>query len=255
MQLHYKSYGDDGHPLVVLHGLLGSSDNWHTVATAFGKYFRVFTLDARNHGRSPHSDEMSYAAMAEDVREFLNQQNLPSVHVLGHSMGGKAAMQFALTSPELVDKLVVVDIAPRAYGRQHDYIFDAATALDLKAVTSRKEVNDTLSLRIHSEATRQFVMKNLARDDAGGFLWKTNLDAILRHYDEINGALDASGHFGKPTLFLKSIEAGYITADDEPLIQSMFPRSTIISLNVGHWIHAEAPEEFTHIVQNFLRES
>ncbi|HEY5615517.1 MAG TPA: alpha/beta fold hydrolase [Bacteroidota bacterium] len=252
MNLFSHSHGTSGTPLIILHGLLGSSDNWHTVGKMLGEHFRVFALDARNHSRSPHSDVMSYADMANDVREFMQQMNLQSTHIIGHSMGGKTAMLFALTHPELVGKLVVVDIAPRAYDRKHDYIFDAVTALDVKQFSSRNAINEALSVNIPSETTRQFVMKNLARDDAGGFRWKMNLDAILRHYDDINGALDASQHFDKPTLFLKSNKAGYVTQDDESAIKRMFPKAHIVGLDVGHWIHAEAPEEFAKIVLDFL---
>ncbi len=252
MRLHFQSYGSGNRALVILHGLLGSSDNWHTIGRVFGNYVRVFTVDARNHGRSPHSEIFNYKAMAEDVREFLEQQRISSAHLLGHSMGGKTAMQFALTYPTMVDKLVVVDIAPRAYESHHDYIFDAISSLGLNVVTSRKEIDAALATKIASPVTRQFVMKNLARDDSGTFRWKLNLNAIGRNYDEVNKALDSSKHFDKPTLFVKSNKAGYITADDEGAIQTMFPRSKVIGVDVGHWIHAEAPEEFARIVLDFL---
>lgn len=252
MQLYYHSYGDRGLPLIILHGLLGSSDNWHTLGKTFGAHFRVFALDARNHGRSPHSEIFNFEAMAEDVREFLEQQQISSAHLLGHSMGGKTAMQFTLTYSTMVDKLIVVDITPRAYEPHHDYIFDAISSLDLNAVSSRKEIDAALATKIASPATRQFVMKNLARDDSGAFRWKMNLVAIRRNYDEVNKALDPSKHFDKPTLFVKSNKAGYIIADDEGVIRTMFPRVKVIGVDVGHWIHAEAPEEFARIVLDFL---
>ena len=252
MNLFFHSYGTSGTPLIILHGLLGSSDNWHTLGKMFGARFHVFTLDARNHGRSPHTDEMSYPAMADDVREFMQQHGLQTAHLLGHSMGGKTAMQLALTHSDLVDKLVVVDIAPRAYDRQHDYIFDAITSLNLSGMSSRQEISAAFSDTIPSETTRQFVMKNLARDDSGAFSWKLNLDTILRHYAEINSALDSAKRFEKPTLFVKSNKAGYITQEDEPSIKQMFPQAQIVGLDVGHWIHAEAPEEFARIVLDFL---
>ncbi len=252
MNLFYQFYGEHGHPLIILHGLLGSSDNWHTLGKTFSKYFRVFALDARNHGRSPHSEIFTYEAMAEDVHEFLEQQNISSTHLLGHSMGGKTAMQFALTYPSLVDKLIVVDIAPRAYSPQHDYIFDAITSLDMNIFSTRKEINEALSKKIPSGATRQFVMKNLAREDARAFRWKMNLDIVRKHYNEINKALDATKRFEKPTLVVKSNKAGYVTSDDELLILKMFPQSRIVGVDVGHWIHAEAPTEFARVVLKFL---
>ncbi|HXG37788.1 MAG TPA: alpha/beta fold hydrolase [Bacteroidota bacterium] len=252
MHLAYHSYGDHGKPLIILHGLLGSSDNWHTVGKKLGDAFRVFALDARNHGRSPHDDVMTYEAMAEDVREFLEQKNLTTAYLLGHSMGGKIAMHFALRHPEKIEKLVVVDIAPRAYDRHHDDIFDAIASLDLHRFSSRSEISKALSEKIPSETTRQFVMKNLARSDSNQFTWKINLPAILKHYDEINSTLDSSKQFGKPTLFVKSTTSGYITMEDEPQIKKMFPNARIVSLDVGHWIHAEAPEAFTKIIKDFL---
>ncbi len=252
MNLHFQSYGNSGKPLIILHGLLGSSDNWHTIAKTFGEHFRVFTLDARNHGRSPHSDLFTYEAMADDVREFLAQHHLPSAHLLGHSMGGKTAMQVALTHPELVDKLIVVDIAPRAYTRQHDYIFDAVSSLDPSTFASRNQINEALSEKIASETTRQFVMKNLARDESGVLSWKMNLDVIRKQYDGINIALDSTKSFDKPALFFKSNKAGYVTGDDERKIHQMFPQARIVGLDVGHWIHAEAPEEFARIALEFL---
>jgi pimeloyl-ACP methyl ester carboxylesterase len=170
-------------------------------------------------------------------------------------MGGKTAMQFALQHPEKIERLVVVDIAPRAYDRHHDDIFDAITSVDLHRFSSRREINKALSERIPSETTRQFVMKNLARDNANQFRWKINLPIILKHYDEINAALDRSKPFAKPTLFVKSNTSGYITMEDEAQIKKSFPNARIVGLDVGHWIHAEAPEEFTKILKNFLMKS
>jgi pimeloyl-ACP methyl ester carboxylesterase len=252
MQLAYHSYGDHGTPLLILHGLLGSSDNWHTVGKKLSTSFRVFALDARNHGRSPHDDVMTYEAMAEDVREFMEDNHLSTAHLLGHSMGGKTAMHVALRYPERVEKLVVVDIAPRAYNRQHDSLFDAIRSLDLNQFASRHEINKVLTGKIPDKLTRQFVMKNLAREDASRFRWKINLTAIVEHYDEINSALDTSKRFDKPTLFIKSNTSGYITKEDEAQITNIFPTARIVGLEAGHWIHAEAPEAFTAIVKNFL---
>lgn len=252
MQLAHHAYGEHGDPFIILHGLLGSSDNWHTVGKKLGNSFRVFALDARNHGRSPHDDVMTYDAMAEDVREFMEEKHFARAHLLGHSMGGKTAMHFALRYPERIEKLIVADIAPRAYDRHHDDIFDAITSLELHRFSSRSEINKELSERIPSEATRQFVMKNLVRDDTGRFRWKINLSAILKYYDTINAALDTSKQFDKPVLFVKSNTSGYLTMEDEAQIKKMFPRARIVGIDVGHWIHAEAPDEFTTIVKDFV---
>jgi esterase len=255
MHLVYHSYGDRGEALIILHGLLGSSNNWHTVAKKLGHTFRVFALDARNHGRSPHHESMTYEAMADDVREFMEEMSINSAFLLGHSMGGKTAMQFALRYPEKIQKLAVVDIAPRAYNRQHDYIFDAISSLDLHRFSRRSEIDTALSTKIPNETTRQFVMKNLVRDDTNRFRWTMNLPAILKHYDEINGALNSSRPYDKPTLFIRSNKSGYITIEDEVQIKKVFPDARIIGLDVGHWVHSEAPEEFVKIVKEFLLNS
>jgi esterase len=253
MNLHSRTYGA-GHPLIILHGLFGSSDNWQTVGKKLGEQFRVFALDARNHGRSPHSDEFNYPAMAEDVQSFMHEQGISSAHLLGHSMGGKTAMQLALTRPELVEKLVVVDISPRAYGRQHNAIFDALYSLDLTAFTTRGQIDEALAQRIPSAAVRLFLMKNLKRNADNSFAWKMNLEVIHRHYDEVNAAIDLPSQFANPALFVKSNTSGYVGEDDEPQIRTMFPRSTIVGFDTGHWVHAEAPEEFIRLVSDFLVE-
>ncbi|MBI3578291.1 MAG: alpha/beta fold hydrolase [Ignavibacteriales bacterium] len=251
MNLNYQSYGH-GHPLLILHGLLGSSDNWHTLGKAFSEKFHVFAIDQRNHGRSPHSDSFNYPIMAEDIREFMEQHNLPSAYVIGHSMGGKTAMQFALTYPARVDKLVVVDMGPQEYPREHDTIFGALHSVDLQTVASRQEVDNLLAKKIPSTATRQFLMKNLARDESGAFRWKMNLDAIVKNYPDITTGIETQAIFNKPTLFVKSNRSGYVEENDVPLIKRLFPQAEIIGLDVGHWVHAEAPQEFLRIAMEFL---
>ncbi len=253
MQLFFRSYGS-GHPFIILHGLLGSSDNWHTLAKTFGGSFHVFTPDARNHGLSPHSDEFDYRVMAEDVREFMDRQRLASAFLLGHSMGGKTAMRVALTYPELVDRLVVVDIAPRSYANMHDDVFDALSAVDLETLTDRKEVDDLLARKVAEPAVRQFLMKNLARDDDGRFRWKMDLDSIRRNYPAITAAIESDRPFGKPTLFIRGAESHYITQSDGPMMKRLFPRLTVATIpGSGHWVHSEFPEEFSYAVLEFLR--
>lgn len=254
VQLHSRSYGK-GHPLIILHGLLGSLDNWATLARRLVDRLHVFTFDARNHGRSPHSSVMSYEAMVEDVRSFMNGHGLAAAHLLGHSMGGKTAMQFAVTYPALTDKLIVVDIAPRAYGRRHDHIFEALCSLDLKRYTHRREVEEELMATLHEPATVQFLLKNLARDEAGRFIWKMNLPVLKKHYDEIDKALPLSARFGKPSMFVRGGKSTYIREEDKSLIKTIFPRSTVLTVKTaGHWVHADAPEELFAIVRKFLLE-
>lgn len=251
MLLHYQSYGA-GNPLIILHGLLGSSNNWHTLGKVFGEQFRVFALDARNHGRSPHAEDFNFTVMADDVREFIEQQNLQSASLLGHSMGGKTAMQLALTYPHLVHKLIVVDIAPKPYPRLHDEIFETLSTTRLEMFNSRKAVDEALAARIPDFAARQFLMKNLSRDDFGKFRWRINLPVIQQNYDAIAAAIESNRTYEKPTLFIRSERSGYIESNDLPAIKKLFPQAQVVGVDVGHWIHAEAPQEFARIVLEFL---
>jgi len=252
MVLHYQEYGN-GQPLVILHGLLGSLDNWHTVSRTFAETLRVLAVDQRNHGRSPHSDVLTYDAMADDLTELLDHLKIPSAHLLGHSMGGKTAMQFALNHPSRVDRLIIVDMAPREYLRLHDELLDALASVNLTTVASRQQVDDELSKRIPDFAVRQFLMKNLARDSAGAFTWKANLQAIRRNYAEIAREIASEQPFPGPTLFVKGDRADYVLDSDVPLIKRLFPNAQVVGVNAGHWIHAEAPTVFAEIVLSFLR--
>jgi len=251
MQLNYQSFGK-GSPLIILHGLFGMLDNWHTVGTMLGKQFHVFLLDQRNHGRSPHSPEVSYTVMAEDVRDFAAQHRIPVFFLLGHSMGGKVAMTTALAFPDLVAKLVVVDIAPRSYSSFHDSILEALRSLDLSEYSSRQSVDDALSGSIREAPVRQFLLKNLARNDNGSFRWKMNLPAISSTYQQMLKGVDGSTAFRKPTLFVRGRKSSYIGEQDRPDIERLFPNSTVIDFETGHWVHAEAPAQLTQTVTEFL---
>lgn len=187
------------------------------------------------------------------MKEFLQQHNLSSALFLGHSLGGKTIMQLALNDPHLVDALVVVDIAPRKYAAQHDYIFDATFGLDLRPFSSRKEIDKALSVTIPSLPTRQLVMKNLTRDQSNKFRWKMNLEAIRKNYDKMNEAVVAPAPFRKQVLFIRGGKSVYIQPDDEREIAKLFPDFRMKTIdNAGHWVHADAPEEFVHIVLDFL---
>ena len=251
MNLNYQAYGE-GFPLIILHGLFGMLDNWHTVSKLLGGQFQVFAVDQRNHGRSPHAPELNYGAMANDIRDFMGQHQLPSCFLLGHSMGGKVAMTTALQYPDLVEKLVVIDIAPRAYPPFHDLILEALRSLDLSTFTFRQSIDQALSSKIRELPVRQFLMKNLARNDDGTFRWKMNLPVISSNYGEIMKAVHSTTPFIKPTLFVRSVKSSYIGEQDKPEIQRLFPFSSIVNFETGHWVHAEAPEQLTSIVRNFL---
>ncbi len=253
MQLYFKTYGE-GYPLIILHGLFGSQENWQTLSRAWAKCYQVFAVDQRNHGHSPHHPVMNYAVMARDLREFMQAQRLSSAYVLGHSMGGKTAMQFALTYPEKVDKLIVVDIAPHAYPPQHDDILDALRSVEPGAYTKRKEIDDALARKLPDPALRQFLLKNLERADTGAFRWSIDLAAIEHNYPAITQAVQGThARFEKPTLFIRAERSGYIRDQDMPAIRELFPYSRLATLpGVGHWVQVEARRRFARLVLAFL---
>ena len=253
MKLFYQSYGS-GTPLIILHGLLGASGNWHTLSrSVFAEHFQVFTLDLRNHGRSPHDDQFDYPSMVEDVRTFIRDEDLGAVHIIGHSMGGKVAMWLALQYPELVNRLIVADMAPRAYPPHHMHILNALKGLDLPHYTSRTQIDGALSEHISDAGVRQFLMKNLASDGAGGYSWKMNLPAIYDNYTNINQEVHTDLVFDGPALFVKGGRSNYITEKDTPQINRLFPAARVQTIpDVGHWVHAAAPKPFAEMVISFL---
>ena len=252
MRLHLRQLGH-GEPLVVLHGLFGSGENWLSVASPLTERFRLYLLDLRNHGQSPHDERIDYPLMAADVREFFATENLDAATLLGHSMGGKVAMRLALDEPSLVKKLIVADVAPRAYPRAHDAIFAALLALDLTAFERRQQIEEALGQQIPSLAMRRFLLKNLGRDDGGRFFWKMNVRSLYENYDRLCQAVNGQGPFEGPTLFLRGGKSAYITPADETEIRRQFPAARIATISSGgHWIHADAPDEFVRLVLAFL---
>ena len=253
MQLNHKKYGEAGGHLVILHGLFGMLDNWHTLATQLGAQYQVWLVDQRNHGKSPHADDFNYHILSQDLAEFFAQHGIEKAHIIGHSMGGKTAMQFAFDYPEKVGKLIVVDIAPRAYGAHHNEIIEALQELDLKNLTKRSEVEEKLAERIPEEDTRLFLLKNLMRETEG-FRWKMNLASLAKNYPLINGPVDQDKIFEGPALFMRGGRSNYITVEDEKEILWQFPKAEFVTVpNIGHWIHAEAPQAFLEIAIKFLQ--
>jgi pimeloyl-ACP methyl ester carboxylesterase len=238
---------------VVLHGLFGSLDNWHTVSSALAAHFQVLAVDQRNHGRSFHSPEMSYPLMAEDLFEFLERQCLERASLLGHSMGGKTAMEFALRYPARLDNLIVVDIAPRAYSPRHRHILEALLSLDLAACGSRRQMEDALAPAIQGKVTRQFLLKSVERDPHGAFRWRMNLQGIADNYGRLCEALDQGRACSQPALFIGGGESDYLLAEDFDSIRRLFPRARFHTLaGAGHWVHADAPQAFARLVLDFL---
>ena len=252
MRLHFKEFGR-GEPLVVLHGLFGSSDNWLGVAPRLAESFHVFILDLRNHGQSPHSGEMNYPLMAADVAEFLDTRKLESAFVLGHSMGGKVAMQLALDFPVRVEKLVVADMSPRAYPPEYEDFFPALLALDLNNPHSRREMEGALAPAIPSLAIRRFLLKNLGHNPDGTYFWKLNLRGIQSNYPRLSEAVAGERPFLKPALFISGGKSDYVLETDKPEIRNLLPGAQFHAiLQAGHWLHADAPEEFVQSVIGFL---
>lgn len=253
MHLHFKESGQ-GRVVILLHGLFGSSDNWHHIGLKLAESFHVFALDQRNHGQSPHSDEMNYPLMAADVNEFMAARGLETVMVIGHSMGGKTAMQFALQFPQRAEKLIVADMAPRAYAPAHGNIFAALLALDLRSYLTRQEIEVALAPEIPDLVLRRFLLKNLGRNSAGEFFWKINLRGIAENYLKLREPVSALAPFAKPALFIRGGKSNYINPEDEPLIRELFPQSQIQTIaGAGHWVHADVPEAFLRLVLDFLQ--
>ncbi len=252
MKLYHRTLGE-GEPLIIMHGVFGSSDNWQSVGKVFSERFKVYFLDLRNHGRSPHSEAFDYQSMAEDVHEFIDDMNISKAHLLGHSMGGKVAMQLATDFSDRVNKLVVVDIAPKYYPPHHQQIFDGFRAVDLQSIRSRKEADDQMAEVISSIGVRQFILKNLDREEGGKFKWKLNLKVIEEKANEIGSSIGDQVSFDGKTLFISGSNSDYITKDDHARIRSFFPSSEIREVQgAGHWIHAEKPKDLIRLVMDFL---
>jgi esterase len=251
MELNYKQFGQ-GEPIIILHGLFGMLDNWQTVARKLAENYTVFIIDQRNHGKSPHDPVLDYPTMAEDLKCFMEQNWIYKAHLIGHSMGGKTVMQFALEYPDMVDKLVVVDIAPKKYEGGHQAIFDALFSLDLNNIQGRSDAEAQLAKKIDEVGIRQFLLKNLSRKKEGGYAWKMNLSAISEHYEDILDTIEGES-VEVETLFIKGENSKYIQAEDRNLIANLFPNSNIQTVdNAGHWVHAEQPAVLMDMVLEFL---
>lgn len=254
MELAYREFGA-GQPLIILHGLFGQSDNWNTLAKRFAeKGFHVFTIDQRNHGLSPHSEEWDYHVMAADLNEFIKFHTLEKPVLLGHSMGGKTVMFFEMLYPRIADKIIVADIAPRAYEPHHDDVLAALNAVDFSEINTRKEAEAILGNYISDFGTKQFLLKNIYwKEDASKQMdWRFNLKTITQKYNNV-GVEAPSGFSDTPALFLKGEKSNYVTAEDEKEIAARFSHYKIETIaNSGHWVHAEQPETFFNSVMAFI---
>lgn len=251
MKLSYQSQGT-GPALIIIHGLFGSADNWRSVAKLLAGFARVITVDLRNHGQSPHSDEMNYDVMADDIAELITDLALQQVDVIGHSIGGKVAMTLTARYPAMVRRLVVVDMAPKQYLDSHSDIFKALLHLDLSTFSKRNEVDAALASEIPEKAVRQFLLMNVAMD-SNGLYWRINLQGIADNYATLLNKVCEGQEVMHVTLFLRGGSSNYIEPNDDKMIKQIFPNSDIVTFEqTGHWIHAEMPQPFITTVSQFF---
>lgn len=236
--------------LVVLHGLFGSSDNWQTAGKLLTEKFTVHLLDMPNHGKSGRTEEMTYESMARAVAQYATEAGLSRFHLLGHSMGGKAAMRMAQLFPQMIERLIVVDIGVKAYAPHHDFVFDAVNKIDLNTVTSRKEVEDAIGREIADWTVQQFILKGLTRNTEGGYEWRTQFDILEKNITHILGAIGPEV-VNLPALFIAGDKSNYIKREDHSGIRNLFPRAVFEGIDAGHWVHAEKPAELAGVVLEF----
>ncbi len=251
MKLNYKVKGE-GKPLVIIHGLFGSLDNWQTLANRFSENYKVFLVDLRNHGKSPHTEEHTYELMANDLREFFIEHKLEDVFLLGHSMGGKTAMLFSHLHPEFLQKLIVVDIGVKGYPPHHTDILNGLNAIPQGELASRSKADEILIKHVQDISTRQFLLKNLTRDDHKKLKWKMNLPVLEKYMEKIGSELPIDPVYLQ-TLFIRGEQSNYILESDYDSLEHYFPYSEIVTAEgAGHWVHAQAPDFFYETVNDFL---
>jgi esterase len=265
VQPYYRESGK-GETLVILHGLYGSSDNWVSISKELDPFFRVINIDQRNHGQSPHSPEISYSSLSDDLLELFDALKLEKAILLGHSMGGKTAMLFTIEHPEKVSSLIVVDIAPWSHlsnnelsdkiVSEHRHIINGLMSIPIENLTSRNQADAILSEWVKPEYIRQFLLKNLKREQNGSFKWKLNLSAIASNIVNLMSEIEPKSQnksCNTKTLFIKGELSNYIPNNKEVDLKTIFTNSEIVTIeNSGHWVHAEKPKEFVNAVLAFL---
>jgi len=266
MKLHYKKLGS-GPPLIIIHGLYGSSNNWLSIGKALSDQYTVFLLDQRNHGRSPHNNVHDYPSMRDDLIEFMDLHEINTSIIIGHSMGGKTAMFMAESDPERIETLIVVDISPSPYSPEersgqvltHKEIMEGMLKTDLSIAAGREDIEKQLSLSIDSPRIRSFLLKNIYRSPENGFIWRLNVPALYENLENILGGLDADKYRGGeeiagfPVLFIRGEKSGYITDDDILVIHQIFPMARVTTIpDTGHWLHVEQPTLLIKTIRYFL---
>jgi esterase len=261
MKLAFNLFGN-GRPLIILHGLYGSGDNWFTIGKALSSRFEVFLVDLRNHGLSPHDPAMSNSLMVSDLQEFISERKLENVCIIGHSMGGKVAMRFALQNPDKLAKLVIVDVAMRSYKdsnnlkgefRLHQKIIETLGNLNISGTRSRTDVDSQLAVALKEKPLRDFLLKNLKRKTNGEFYWSLNLETLKNNIPDILEGIDAGGRtFDRPVMLIVGKQSDYVTKEDYVQFRQVFPHIRIEEVEAGHWLHAEQPERTIELLKEFL---
>ena len=254
MILNSKVLGSSKKKIVILHGFLGSLDNWISFSKRLSDYnFEVHLLDQRNHGRSFHSDEFNYELMVKDLHEYISKFNINNLSIIGHSMGGKTAMLFSLIYPDLVEKLIIVDILPIDYNKNYDMIFDSLLSINLKKIKSRNEFNLNLKKYFDDDEFILFLSKNLKRSSLGNFEYKSNIKVLQKTYSNVTSSITYPREYGKEVLFIKGENSDYIDSENLKITSKLFPKYKLTEIkNAGHWIHHENPDDFFSICLNYL---
>jgi len=241
----YSRVLGEGQPLIIIHGLFGMSDNWSSLAKLYADFFEVHLIDQRNHGHSPHANEFSYLHLSDDLHQYITDNQLNDVIIIGHSLGGKTAMHFAVSFPELIHKLIIVDISPRFYPIHHDKIIEGLKILDFSILKSRSQVDGVLSKYIKDSDVRQFLLKSIYWKERNQLDFRFNLNAISQNISNVGEALNNDANCSVPTLFIRGENSNYINDDDEDLIFKHFTNVEIQTMDqAGHWLHAEKPQKF-----------
>ena len=255
MKLFFRNFGK-GQSIIILHGLLGVSDNWVTLGKKLSENYNVFIPDLRNHGRSEHSDEFDYDNMSDDILEFIQTNKLENPILIGHSMGGKLAMNLAVKHPKIINKIIVVDISPRKYeiSNLHQEVLDTMISIDFTSISSRQEVEELLEEKFETKYVKLWILKNLYRKPNNSFVWRPNLEIIRKNLLKIKEEVDSQSSCNSQILFIKGGNSDYIVGEDYKIILNNFPNAEIETIkNASHWIHVDKPKELIHTISEFLK--
>ena len=254
MLLNSKIIGSGNHVLIVLHGFLGMLDNWKSFAKRMNQNkYQIHLVDQRNHGKSFHSNLFNYEILAVDLKNYIDHYNIKKFSLIGHSMGGKTAMMFSSMYPQLIKKLIIVDILPVFYSNDYDKIIDSLKSLDLKKLVSRVNIDKALESEFKEPAFRAFLLKNLYRVNKDELAFKIDLDIISNNLNEVEKSLPPDLYFSGKTLFIKGQKSDYINKINSSFLKKVFPDHKIVEVQkAGHWVHAENLEGFVNETEFFL---